>query len=96
MLVVTRNNTFYDNTTVDSLLRRELGDFFIFRSLYFILTKFKIYAGRLLQELFWVKVCYLTEASTAEMAINSIQEIEKNYPQRLLDNHHVAVYNSSD
>ena len=55
-----------------------LGDFCIFRSLNFILTKFNKYARNFLQKLFWVRFCYLTEASTAEKAVNSVQEVEKN------------------
>ena len=47
-----------------------------------ILNKFQIYAERVLQKLFLVKFCYLTEASTAETAINSDQEVEKNDPRK--------------
>ena len=36
-----------------------------------------------LQKQFLVKLCYLTEASTAETALYSDQEFEKNFPKRL-------------
>ena len=59
------------------------GIFFIFRSLHFILTKFRIYADRRLLHCFLVTFCYLTEADTAETAIYNHQEVEKKVTEDL-------------